>query len=338
MGPAIEGSGGDRHTYSACKVGLGFDLSESEFLPLLLSWNRSCQPPWDERQLERKLSSAYRHSTKERGSLLQEKRGEHDPSPPRRSRPMNYPPPHHVSWLWNDCQPATRDESVAGWLRERGIDYEKLGPDPSIVVRAIRRQPPGHLRPTDELEESQRPNCFYWPRWAWCGAPPNARPWYATRYRAIIPLFNAWGQLASVKARAVADGIGPKSLPPAEHDVARLFMANPVLAYTLHLGEWPSHVPPDARVIYAGEGEPDFLSLVQGVHSSRRPLAGVLGYFQGSFSFELFRRLPAGSRLVMWHQQDDAGRKFLADIKEKFAPVLQERNIELHEPRRRDHG
>lgn len=338
MGPAVEGQGGDRHTYNACRVGLGFDLSESEFLPLLLVWNRSCQPPWDERQLERKLASAYRRSTRERGGLIKEQRGEHDPSPPRRARPPQYPPQTHVEWLWSDCRPAGSDPAVRAWMTSRGLDFSQLGPQPAAVIRAIRPAPPAGMTPSEDIAECQQPGRFYWPAWAACGSAPDARPWYATRYRAVIPLFDAHGQIRSVKARAISDGPGPKSIPPRDHDVARLVMANPTLAYVLHTGAWPERVPPEARVVYAGEGEPDYLSLVQAVWGSKRPLAGVLGYFSGSFSFELFRRLPAGTRMIVYSQLDAEGQNYLARLRETFAPVLLERRIELHEPKRRSDG
>jgi hypothetical protein len=57
--PAVSGQGGHKQTYkAACKLVLGFGLSPDEALPLLKEWNEPCQPPWDERDLVRKLREA----------------------------------------------------------------------------------------------------------------------------------------------------------------------------------------------------------------------------------------------------------------------------------------
>lgn len=58
---AVQGQGGDHHTYKACCVLVNdFGLSEAEAWPLLLEWNRSCVPPWKEADLRVKLRSALR--------------------------------------------------------------------------------------------------------------------------------------------------------------------------------------------------------------------------------------------------------------------------------------
>ncbi|MFO0799185.1 MAG: hypothetical protein U0804_17085 [Gemmataceae bacterium] len=56
---AIQGRGGDNHTFRvACILILGFGLTVAEALPLILEWNPTCEPPWDEDKLERKLREA----------------------------------------------------------------------------------------------------------------------------------------------------------------------------------------------------------------------------------------------------------------------------------------
>jgi putative DNA primase/helicase len=71
--PAIEGSGGDRHTYiTCCKLVRDFGLSESEALDLLSSWNRRCDPPWTERELQEKVSNAQRYGDSPIGWKLDE--------------------------------------------------------------------------------------------------------------------------------------------------------------------------------------------------------------------------------------------------------------------------
>ncbi|MBH06017.1 MAG: hypothetical protein CMJ20_06815 [Phycisphaeraceae bacterium] len=67
MAIAVEGDGGSLQTYKACKVGCDFGVSMDEFWPALLDWNRRCSPPWDERELQQKLESAYRNQSRNFG-------------------------------------------------------------------------------------------------------------------------------------------------------------------------------------------------------------------------------------------------------------------------------
>ncbi len=57
--PAVSGQNGHSTTYTAA-VGLvhGFGLSEGDALSLLSDWNRSCQPPWSDRELIHKIRDA----------------------------------------------------------------------------------------------------------------------------------------------------------------------------------------------------------------------------------------------------------------------------------------
>jgi hypothetical protein len=58
-GPAVEGRGGDEHTYKAGAILLrDFALDLDEAMPLALEWNATCVPPWDPDDLERKLGNA----------------------------------------------------------------------------------------------------------------------------------------------------------------------------------------------------------------------------------------------------------------------------------------
>ena len=57
--PAIQGEGGDNHTYQVC-CGLvrGFDLTDADALELLREWNQRCEPPWSEAELAAKIKGA----------------------------------------------------------------------------------------------------------------------------------------------------------------------------------------------------------------------------------------------------------------------------------------
>lgn len=60
---AISGSGGHEQTFGAARALVGFmskGLQRSEAWALLCDYNRRCEPPWSERELEHKLSDAER--------------------------------------------------------------------------------------------------------------------------------------------------------------------------------------------------------------------------------------------------------------------------------------
>lgn len=67
--PAIEGQGGDKHTFkAACILVLGFALQLDSAYSLMQDWNATCSPPWDDRRLRRKIDEANKQSG-ERGYL-----------------------------------------------------------------------------------------------------------------------------------------------------------------------------------------------------------------------------------------------------------------------------
>ena len=70
VSPAIEGQGGDAHTYYVAGIGHDFGLYKEEFWPLLLRWNLKCQPPWEEVELRQKMERAYERARGEFGNLL----------------------------------------------------------------------------------------------------------------------------------------------------------------------------------------------------------------------------------------------------------------------------
>ncbi len=60
-GPAISKSNGHTHTFRAALALVdGFNLPEDIAFELLLKWNATCQPPWSEEDLHRKLREAMR--------------------------------------------------------------------------------------------------------------------------------------------------------------------------------------------------------------------------------------------------------------------------------------
>jgi len=293
MGSAAPGKG-DEHAYAACKVGLGFDLSESEFWPILEAWNRGTASPRNDRALSGKLSSVYRRTSKTPGWLVEgaQQRSAIDPTPPRRSRDPSYPPQAEVQELWERASFVEVVPEVAAWLALRGIDYKKLGAYPMAHVRALPRG---------------KPVMSPWPEWACFGQ----RPWHEAGYQCLIPLFDPAGTIRSFKARYVGKGAPPgdgaKSVPARGFDIHRLVMGSLNAILALYNGRWDAGHP-ELRLV---EGEPDYLTTIQRIHESDWPGRGVLGIFNGAWSIDLFRRIPPGTVVVFDGHQDAAGSDYL---------------------------
>lgn len=317
MGPAIEGSGGDEHTFRACKVGVRFDLDIGDFLPVLHDWNRSCQPPWNERELERKCAATYRNTTVARGSALRElaHATAHTPARPE------YPPAREVEWLWLGVAQAVKHDkailcpSAAAWLRDTlrapgaEIDVGALGPANGALVRGLE---PDRVRLHGER----------WPAWAMCA---GAR-WGESQYRALYPLYDHRGDLRSLRARwtdfdefdpetgeVLRDGAPPprgKAVPPEGYDVRGLVMANETAQWLLQTGTWPESIPRESRHVWIVEGESDLTVACANIYASGRPLRAVIGVFAGAWTLEHAMRIPKGSVVVLATDFDRMGGKY----------------------------
>ncbi len=66
--PAVSGQGGHNRTFIlAQRLVHQFALSEADALTELTRWNRTCVPPWSDKDLRHKVSSARRHGTMKQG-------------------------------------------------------------------------------------------------------------------------------------------------------------------------------------------------------------------------------------------------------------------------------
>ena len=62
--PAIQGNGGDQHTFVTCATLLrDFELADGEAWELLQAWNARCVPPWSDANLRKKLASARKSAS-----------------------------------------------------------------------------------------------------------------------------------------------------------------------------------------------------------------------------------------------------------------------------------
>ena len=69
--PAVEGQGGDVHTYSvACRVVRGFDLDDVDARLVLSEWNQRCQPRWPLHDLDEKIANARQYGEEAIGGRL----------------------------------------------------------------------------------------------------------------------------------------------------------------------------------------------------------------------------------------------------------------------------
>ncbi|MEI7923571.1 MAG: DUF3987 domain-containing protein [Planctomycetota bacterium] len=72
--PAISGQGGHDLTFiTALKVVRGFDLSDEEAYTVMTKWSQRCQPPWNDADLQRKISEVQKNPAN-RGNLLRSTR------------------------------------------------------------------------------------------------------------------------------------------------------------------------------------------------------------------------------------------------------------------------
>lgn len=58
--PAVSGQHGDLQTFQAACIGRDCALEAEDFWPLLVEYNKRCEPPWNEHDLRTKLRSAYK--------------------------------------------------------------------------------------------------------------------------------------------------------------------------------------------------------------------------------------------------------------------------------------
>jgi hypothetical protein len=157
-GPAVQGEGGDDHTFRAtAKMMHDFALTEDEAWPLLLEWNETCRPPWPESDLRAKLRGGTKYGTAQFG----------------RMRWLSAPA--RVTKLITDWRTAGQDEEKILPLVQAAREVCAAGVDPitrqrietdligatSMKARALdlpKTPPPGKPRPPKPGEITITPN------------------------------------------------------------------------------------------------------------------------------------------------------------------------------------
>lgn len=98
VAPAVEGSGGDQHTYSVACQGYAFGLSQTRTFELMLTvYNPRCTPPWSHDELWAKVENAYKYAQGGAGARNPEKETSFEKIPIASSQRG-----HSIKWDRND--------------------------------------------------------------------------------------------------------------------------------------------------------------------------------------------------------------------------------------------
>lgn len=200
--------------------------------------------------------------------------------PPQPDMPPErvYPAVAEVRDLWTAACSVEDDDAVKRLLEGRALppaDVARLG-----LAKAITGNQP-------------------LPRWA----TYQGQTWRFHGYRMLLPMFDAAGDMRSVRAWRVTDGEGPKRLPPAGCRATGLAMANGWALSLLREKRGP-------RRIVVVEGEPDFCSA-----TIRWPGTPVFGLINGSWGADFAARVPLGSEVIVATHHDQAGDKYAEVVK-----------------------
>ena len=204
---------------------------------------------------------------------------DHRPRPVPPPRPAPPPPPP---------KPPVPVEEVRALLR-RCVDVPADVPDRRLVSPLARWLPEG----------------VSLPRWA----ASRDGTWQESGHRVLIPLWDARGLLAGVRARAADRAAAhPKARPPVGHAIGPVCMASPTALRWLRGG--PS---PEGVVIV--EGEPAWIAW-----ATAHPALAVLGIVSGSWSPEWSERVGDLPALVVL-DRDGGEASYLRSLASLRNPV-----------------
>lgn len=189
-----------------------------------------------------------------------------------------YPAVSEVQSLWTGACPVTELEASKRLLEARALPAAEVAR--FDLARSITANQP-------------------LPRWA----SYQGQSWRTAGYRILVPMFDAAGEMRSVRAWRVEDSGGPKRLPPAGCRATGLVMANGWALTLLREKRGP-------RRVLICEGEPDALSA-----TLRWPGIPVFGIISGSWGPDFAERIPLGSQVIIATHHDTAGDKYAEIVK-----------------------
>ncbi len=213
----------------------------------------------------------------------------------RKPRNRRYLDNIEVTATWESCDPVADDLVVADYLRGRAIDPFRV--EDADVARVLnnRRPPPDWMR-IGKLN------------------------WLESNHRLVVPLWDARGQMKSLRGWCVSPSNLPKRLAPAGYSASGLVMADALALQLLRTGTrpswWPSNVPLDVIV---AEGEPDFVSYATHRSDADETAPAVFGVESGSWTEEIASRIPFGARVLVAPHHDPAGQSYARKIAQSLS-------------------
>lgn len=194
-------------------------------------------------------------------------------------QPREWPSKAEVDALWSSCTAASDDPDVIAYLNSRAIDLDVV--DGKDLARAL--PPRGALPP-----------------WAVC----RGGTWRDVGYKLVIPVYDAGGDMRSVRVAMVTNGDGPKRRPPFGHKASELVMAD-AFALAMLRGDFKPYK------LLIVEGEPDYLSRCQVTND---PHTAVIGIVSGSWSPAFAAKVPVGCRVSLRTDNNPAGDRYAEEI------------------------
>ena len=216
------------------------------------------------------------------------------PTPPAPEPERIYPDAEEVADLLGNCRMCDADRGVWDWLKGRGLSAH------AVSVRDL---------------AYALPEGIALPPWA----KYRGKTWLELGHRLLVPLFDAEGNMRSVRAGRIVDGESPKRLPPAGHRASGLVMLDAMGREAFRIGVWPPWASGEPRFVVC-EGEPDFLTVAVRTKLNEVPPHAVIGIYSGSWCDEIATRIPAGAKVAVWTDPDAAGDKYAEIIRKSLEP------------------
>lgn len=216
------------------------------------------------------------------------------------------PPRAEIAELWRRCRPVTEDPAAVRWMTAPKTDGGRGWP--LVTVDRIAELDLARALPAGDL-----------PEWARFGR--GGGPWSDTGHRLLVALWDADGELVSVRARycRTTPTTAPKSLSPYRtrpdgeepYSVRGVVMADPVGRDLLRTGTVPDWCGcPENLVLWVAEGEPDFLRLATWWGDADETARVVWGISAGGQTPAVLARIPSGCRVIVATDPDRAGEKY----------------------------
>ncbi len=226
-----------------------------------------------------------------------------NPSRPKRDHKAR-PPRGELQELWGRAVPVASDAAACAWCEKRSIDPANL--DREGVARVA-------------------PRGARVPRWARFGG----EPWTKSGHRLLFPLYDAAGEMVSLRARRVEGESERKAINPAGFSPSGSVLAMPAAVEMLRTGKRPKRIEADPLRIVIVEGDSDLASWANRIGNRwehRRPYGElIIGVFSGAWSPEIAARVPDAAQCAVRTDPDRTGDSYAERIIESLIPRVDAR-------------